>query len=119
MTKLLVSNKGINPDRDKDIAAVDISNWIVSIFQACSATLTGVYVIYACSMDDAKTNIVYGCRCKVVEIYLWVLLAYFVSDTYRLYSIHQLKNSHLTNISKYSFFNQGKMTQYHFNINIQ
>ena len=109
---MLANNKELNKDKNKAIAAADISNWIVSIIQACSAAVTGIYVVQVCSEGAGKTNIVYGCRCKAVEIYLWVLWAYFVSDTFRLYHIHQLKCMDIKDVSKYSFFNQGEKMSY-------
>ena len=92
---------------------MDISNWIVSIFQASSAAITGIYIVYVCSNEDGGSDVVYGCRCKYVEVYLWVLWSYYVSDTFRLYSIHQLKFSEMKSQPKHSFFKQGKIFYIH------
>ena len=48
----------LETDGDEAIAASDISNWIVSILQACSATIAGIYVVFVCSRKDGDIDIV-------------------------------------------------------------
>ena len=86
----------------------EISNWIVTIVQACSTTLVGIYVVIVCACKEEENDIIYGCRCRLVEIYLWVLWSYFVSDILRLHKIHEIKNNNVTRMGNASFISQGK-----------
>ena len=86
----------------------EMSNWIVTIVQACSTTLVGLYVVLVCASKEGKNDIIYGCRCRLVDIYLWVLWSYFVSDILRLHKIHEIKNCNVTRRNNASFITQGK-----------
>ena len=90
-----------------DIVVAEISNWVVTVIQACAATLVGIYVVLICRCEEGKTDIVYGCRCRIVEVYLWVLWSYFVSDIMVLYKIHKMKKIELENKTGPSFIFQG------------
>ena len=90
-----------------DIVVAEISNWVVTIIQATAATLVGIYVVSICRCKEGKTDIVYGCRCRIVEVYLWVLWSYFVSDVMVLFKIHKMKQISLENKNGRSFIFQG------------
>ena len=90
-----------------DIVVAEISNWVVTIIQASAATLVGIYVVLICRCKEGKTDIVYGCRCRIVEVYLWVLWSYFVSDVMVLFKIHKMKQISLENKNGRSFIFQG------------
>ena len=90
-----------------DIVVAEISNWVVTIIQATAATLLGIYVVLICRCKEGKTDIVYGCRCRIVEVYLWVLWSYFVSDVMVLFKIHKMKQISLETKNGRSFIFQG------------
>ena len=110
----------------KSLATIwDISNWIVTIVQACVTSIVGTYIILQCITQSgngssghaehlagtADGGIVYGCRCKLAEAYLWVLWCYFGSDMLRLYQIHGKKKNEVTGKNTICFFKQGKLIQ--------
>ena len=90
-----------------DSVVAEISNWVVTIIQASAATLVGIYVVLICRCKEGKTDIVYGCRCRIVEVYLWILWSYFVSDVIVLFKIHKMKQILLENKNGRSFIFQG------------
>jgi hypothetical protein len=90
-----------------EVVIWEISNWIVTIIQACLATVVGLYIVLTCVCERGNTDIIYGYRCKLVEIYLWILWAYFISDILRLLRIYQLKYSNLNTRTFSSFLKQG------------
>ena len=90
-----------------DIVVAEISNWVVTVIQACAATLVGIYVVLICRCKEGKSDIIYGCRCRIVEVYLWVLWSYFVSDVMVLFKIHKMKQISLENKNGRSFIFQG------------
>ena len=90
-----------------EIVVSEISNWIVTIIQACLATVVGLYIVLTYVCEDGNSDMIYGYRCKIVEIYLWILWAYFISDAFRLLRIDQLKYSNIQNRTISSFLKQG------------
>ena len=90
-----------------DIVVAEISNWVVTIIQASAATIAGIYIVLLCRCKEGKTDIVYGCRCRIVEVYLWVLWSYFISDVMVLFKIHKMKQILLENKNCRSFIFQG------------
>ena len=89
--------------------SAEVSNSILTIIQAVSATFVGVYVVLLCApCDEGKGDIIYGCRCRMVEVYLWVLWSYFVSDILHLYKIHVIKHPDVTSKGYAPFIFQGK-----------
>ena len=90
-----------------ELVVSEISIWIVTTIQACLATAVGLYIVLTFVCESGNADIIYGYRCKIVETYLWILWAYFISDTFALLRIYRLKTSNLQNKSFSSFLKQG------------
>ena len=52
---------------------------MTTIVQALASSGLGLYVVIECIQSNVP-DIVYGCRCTLVDRYIWVMWGYFVYD---------------------------------------
>ena len=58
----------------------EVANWMTTIVQAAASTGVGLHVVIECIRSKIP-DIVYGCRCSLVDRYIWIMLGYFIYDS--------------------------------------
>ena len=53
---------------------------MTTIVQAAASTGVGLYVVIECIRSKIP-DIVYGCRCSLVDRYIWIMVGYFIYDS--------------------------------------